>query len=103
MNRFLFIIFLISVVSNAQESLTLQDSYDLVNKNYPIAKEVNLLQKKSDFDIQAINTGKLPKIEFNGQATYQNQVTQVPGQLIPPLNKDQYRISLDFNQLIYNG
>src|SRR6478752_840271 len=103
MKRIIFILFLIPIVSLAQQSLSLQDCYNLVNKNYPIAKQVNLLQQKSDVEVDIINKGKLPKIELNAQATYQNQVTQVPGQLIPPLNKDQYRASLDFNQLIYNG
>ncbi len=46
MSRFIFILFLIPLLSNAQQSLTLQDAYNLVNKNYPIAKQVGLLQQK---------------------------------------------------------
>src|SRR5689334_993609 len=98
MKRFIFILFLMPFVSNAQESLSLQDCYNLVNTNYPIAKQVNLLQQKSDIEVNIINKGKLPKIELNAQATYQNQVPSVPSQLFPAINKDQYKGTLDFNQ-----
>ncbi len=52
-----------------------------------------------------MNTAKLPKIDLNAQASYQSDVTGLPIPLpnITPLNKDQYRATLDVNQLIYNG
>jgi outer membrane protein TolC len=94
---------LVAFYANAQQSLTLEDCYSLVNKNYPTAKQTDLLQKKSSLEIDAINKGKLPKIDLNAQGTYQNQVTTIPNPLLEPLNKDQYRATLDVNQLIYNG
>jgi outer membrane protein TolC len=91
--------------SNAQQSLTLTDCYALANKNYPIAKQIGLLQQKFDYEVDALQTGKLPKIDVNAQATYQSDVigfpTTMPG--VQPLNKDQYRTTLDVNQLLYNG
>jgi outer membrane protein TolC len=104
MKRIFTISFLLVVFySNAQQSLTLEDCYSLANKNYPIAKQTDLLQKKSTLEIDALNKGKLPKIDLNAQATYQNQVTKIPSPLLSPLNKDQYKATLDVNQLIYNG
>lgn len=103
MKKIAILFLFLSYGLNAQQSLTLEDCYNLANKNYPIAKQVDLLQKKSEYEISAINKSKLPKIDLNAQATYQNQVTEVPGQKIPPINNDQYRASLDVNQLIYNG
>lgn len=104
MKRIVFISFLlVAMYSNAQQSLTLEDCYTLVNKNYPIAKQTDLLQKKSSLEIDALNKGKLPKIDLNAQGTYQNQVTTIPNPLLEPLNKDQYRATLDINQLLYNG
>ena len=91
----------------AQQKITLNECYDLVEKNYPLAKQTNLLQQKSALEIDALNKAKLPKIDINAQATYQSAVTQLPISLpnvtITPLNKDQYRATLDVNQLIYNG
>jgi outer membrane protein TolC len=89
--------------ANAQQTVTLEECYALANKNYPIAKQNDLLQKKSDYEIDALNKGKLPKIDLNAQGTYQNQVTTIPNPFLEPLNKDQYRATLDVNQLLYNG
>lgn len=103
--RFSFL--LLITISNAQQKLTLGECYNLANKNYPIAKQTNLLQQKQAYDIDALNKGKLPKIDLNAQATYQSEVTQLPIQIpnatVNPLNKDQYRATLDVNQLLYNG
>lgn len=97
-------LFLVSF-TNAQQKITLDYCYDLVNKNYPLAKQTDLLQQKSAFEIESLNKGKLPKIDLNGQATYQSAVTGLPISLpnVTPLNKDQYRATLDVNQLLYNG
>lgn len=94
---------IITFYSNAQQSLTLEDCYALVKTNYPTAKQIDLLQQKSAFEIDAIHKGKLPKIDLNAQGTYQNQVTTIPNPFLEPLNKDQYKATLDVNQLIYNG
>jgi len=108
MKNILKIAFLLVVtISNAQQTLSLENCYDLVNKNYPLAKQTDLLQQKSAFEIDALNKGKLPKIDLNAQGTYQSAVTELPIHLpnvtVNPLNKDQYRATLDVNQLIYNG
>jgi outer membrane protein TolC len=104
MNKYIKIAFLlVAAISNAQQSLTLEDCYALANKNYPIAKQIGLLQQKSDYEVEALQTGKLPKIDLVAQGTYQNQVTTIPNPVLEPLNKDQYRANFDVNQLIYNG
>jgi outer membrane protein TolC len=101
----LLLLFLVSISSNAQQNLTLEECYSLVTKNYPLSKQTGLIQQKSSYEIEALSKGKLPKIDVNAQATYQSDVigfpTTMPG--VQPLNKDQYRATLDVNQLIYNG
>jgi outer membrane protein TolC len=94
---------LIAFYANAQQSLTLEDCYALANKNYPIAKQIGLLKQKSDYEVDALQTGKLPKIDLIAQGSYQNQVTTIPNPILEPINKDQYRANIDVNQLIYNG
>jgi outer membrane protein TolC len=95
--------FLFPFFGLAQQKMTLENCYSLVRQNYPTAKQIPLLQQKSDYEVNALQTGKLPKIDLNAQGTYQNQVTEIPNPFIPPLNKDQYKASLDVNQLLYNG
>jgi hypothetical protein len=71
----------------------------------PIARQTDLLQQKSVLEIEAINKAKLPKIDLNAQATYQSDVTSLPisYKCYSKSNKDQYRTTVDVNQLIYNG
>lgn len=108
MKRIISILFLVVALNaNAQQSMTLEACYALALNNYPLAKQTELLEQKTAFESNSLNKGKLPKIDLNAQATYQSEVTQLPIQLpnvtINPLNKDQYRATLDVNQLLYNG
>jgi len=103
------LIALLSIPSlvTAQQTMSLEECYGLANKNYPIAKQIGLLKNKANLEIDIIATAKLPKLDLNAQATYQSDVIKFPFQLpnatIKPLNKDQYKATLDINQLIYNG
>ena len=101
----LILLFLLAVSSQAQNTLTLDDCYALATKNYPLSKQGVLLQQKASYEIEALSKGKLPKIDLNAQATYQSDVIGFPAAFpgVSPLNKDQYRATLDVNQLIYNG
>lgn len=108
MKKIILLLLLASpLFSVAQQTLTLEECYALANKNYPLAKQNELLQQKSNLDTEVLNKAKLPKIDLNAQATYQSDVTALPISLpnvtVTPPNKDQYRATLDFNQLLYNG
>ena len=108
MKKLVFI--LIGVVffkASAQQTLSLQECYALVEKNYPLASNANLLEEKANFDIEVLKKDRLPKLDINAQATYQSEVIEFPGDIpnanFETPNKDQYRATLDANQLIYNG
>lgn len=108
MKNFLFVFFAITpLVAFAQQTLTLQECYVLAEKNYPLAKQTVLLEEKTQSEIAILEKGKLPKLDLNAQATYQSDVIElplaIPNSTIEPPNKDQYRTTLDANQLIYNG
>ena len=103
----IIILVLLSFSMKAQQILTLEECYSLVNKNYPLARQTDLLNNRTDLEISVLEKAKLPKVDLNAQATYQSDVIEFPFQLpnstVEPLNKDQYRATLDVNQLIYNG
>ena len=108
MKNILKIAFLLIITfSKAQQKLTLEECYNLVDKNYPLAKQSQLLDQKSSFETEALQKAKLPKVDVNAQATYQSDVTQLPISLpnvsVNPANKDQYRATLDINQISHNG
>lgn len=101
----LLLFLMIPLFTVAQQKITLEDCYALANKNYPLAQQQNWLQQKNALETETLQKGKLPKIDLNAQATYQSEVTQIPVAMpnVTPLNKDQYRATLDINQLLYNG
>lgn len=108
MKSYLYILFFFVTLSAlSQEALSLEECYLLAEKNYPLARQTDLLLEKSKSEIEIINKGRLPQLDLNAQATYQSDVIQfpleIPNATVIPPNKDQFRASLDANQLIYYG
>lgn len=107
--RFLsvIIIFLFTFSVEAQHILSLKESYELAEKNYPLARKVELLGNKTIAEVAEIQKEKLPRIDLNAQAHYQSEVIsfplQLPNSTMETPNEDQYRATLDVNQLIYKG
>ncbi|WP_291865276.1 TolC family protein [Maribacter sp.] len=101
----IFFILLITLPCIAQQSITLEECYRLVAKNYPLVKQSQLLDSQNKLDAGVIANAKLPQFSLDAQATYQSDVIEIPipNAAIEPLNKDQYKATLSVNQLIYNG
>jgi len=102
------LIMVLAISSYSQKQLSLDECYNLVNKNYPLAKQTELFAKQNKLDVALIKTEKLPQLNVEAQASYQSDVTSIPivipGSTIEPPNKDQYKTAVSVNQLIYaNG
>lgn len=113
------------VISGTQDSLTLKYCHETAVKNYPLIKQKQLLVESSNLKLKNAGINYLPKIDINAQATYQSDVTQIqlpsptvdfgpnyPANLPKPTitmhtvdspAKDQYKISLDISQIIFDG
>jgi outer membrane protein TolC len=91
----------------AQQSLSLQQAYDLAQKNYPLIKQRELVKQTTDLTIDNLNKGYLPQFSLGGQATYQSEVTTIdvpiPGFKFNAPSKDQYKVLANLNQVIYDG
>lgn len=95
------------------DTLTLNGCFDEALKNYPLIKQKKFLDSINTLKINNLNKSYLPQIYINSQATYQSDVTEVSfGKSsipqfsmpqIPSADKDQYKITLDVNQIIYDG
>lgn len=89
------------------QTLTLDDCMLAAMKNHPLAGQNEIYSHTNELMQKNIENAKLPQLNINGQATYQNEVIQllvgVPGAPAPVIPKAQYKISLDANQLIYGG
>ena len=101
------LIFFLSFSLFGQDKLSLEDCYLLLKKNYPLVHQNELLANQNKLDVAVIKTDKLPKLDLLAQATYQSDVTKmpiaIPNNPAEALNKDQYKVNVSINQLIYNG
>ncbi len=93
------------------DTVTIEYCYQQAQKNYPLARQVDLLGKSTELRICNLNKNWLPQMNLNGYTSLQSAVTDVvivlPANLpaigMPPLSKDWYKLTLDVNQSIYDG
>jgi outer membrane protein TolC len=87
------------------QQLSIEECYDKARINYPLIKQKELVARSKEFTIENVKSGFLPQISLMGQASYQSEVTRLPGPavLVEPLSKDQYKVYVDVNQAIYDG
>jgi outer membrane protein TolC len=89
------------------QSLTMQQVYDSARQHYPATRQKKLVQQTANLTIDNLSKGNLPQVSINGQASYQSDVTSinipVPGINIEPPSKDQYKITADVSQVLYDG
>jgi hypothetical protein len=56
-----FVLLLLPILTNAQQTLSLENCYDLVNKNYPLAKQTELLQQNQLSKLMHLTKGNYLK------------------------------------------
>jgi outer membrane protein TolC len=101
--------FFILKMGHAQDltKVTIDECYQWTSENYPLVKQLGLIEKSKAFNLNNASKGYLPQININGQATYQSDVTSLPISLpnveIPTVSKDQYKIYADIYQPLTNG
>lgn len=96
-------LFLLSrLQSQTDTMLSLDQCYQLAKQNYPLVKQMALIDKTRDYTLANASKGYLPQLTLAGQATYQSEVTKIPislpGMSVAELSKDQYRIYGEINQ-----
>jgi outer membrane protein TolC len=103
----------VGLMAQVGQLLTIEDCYTLAKQNYPLIKQRALIQKTSAYSVENAAKGYLPQLTLSGQATYQNQTVDFSesalGAVIPPnvalpkISKDQYKVTGQVDQLIYDG
>ncbi len=102
---------LLSLWLPAQDTITLDFCYQQILKTYPLTRQSGLLDNSSALRIKNLNKNYLPAFNVNGNASWQNEVTTVTIDLpagMPPVQgpsipKDQYKLTLDVSESIYDG
>ncbi len=107
---FIFITYAITNNTVLADSLSLEQCQSFARSAAPNFNEIDLVISKSQLTIRNISSGWLPRIDLNGQASYQSDVTGIDANFPPSMNIDfptapheQFKIYLDVNQTIYDG
>lgn len=87
--------------------LTLDSCYKLAIQHNPVSRQAILYNEAWQLQESSLSSNYLPQVSFGGQASWQSDVTALPISIpnvdIPSLYKDSYKVSLDINQLIWDG
>jgi len=108
MKKIVFLFVFISGNLLAQnEVVTLNDCYENMLVNYPIADQTELYKQSNQLSLKNHQASWLPSANLNARATYQSDAIEVNISAMGndfgfAAEKDQYQASIDINQLIYD-
>ncbi len=104
----LLLLFILPVqIVFGQQNITLDSCYQWARVNYPNLKQSRLWSEITELKKENTRTIYYPQLAFNGQATYQSVVTEIPriipGFTGPSVPNDQYKAYAEFRQTIWDG
>ena len=101
------------MLASVAQAQTLEECQQAAEKNYPIIKQYGLIAQTTELTVKNIQKGWLPQITASAQATYQSNVVSWPESMqrmyqqmgldMKGLTKNQYKIGVDLQQIIYDG
>jgi outer membrane protein TolC len=87
--------------------ITLDWCQDSARANYPLIRQYGLIAEAERYSVNAAIAGFLPRLTASGKATDQSDVTsisvKVPGLSIPSPSTDQYQITGEISQTLWDG
>lgn len=97
-----------------QQTININQCYEWTRNHYPLIRQYGLIEQTEQYNLANAGKGWLPQLAVNAQATYQNEVTRLPfdtealssilpGFDIPAVSKDQYKVSAELSQTLWDG
>ncbi|AWV99344.1 TolC family protein [Arcticibacterium luteifluviistationis] len=107
MKKTFALIFLIAGSLHAQTNIGLDDLISKARDFNPQQEQMGLIDEITALQIKNLKGAYLPQSSLNGQATWQSEVTslpiRIPGVDIELPAQDQYKVTLDIQQNLYDG
>ena len=110
MRKIILALLMLPAMAQAQ---TLEECQQAAERNYPLIQQYGLIDKTTELTVANIQKGWLPQVSVSAQATLQSDVTAFPDQMqqmykamgidMKGLSKDQYRVGVDVQQMVYDG
>ena len=92
---------------------TLEECQQAAERNYPLIRQYGLIERTTDLTVSNLAKGWLPQITASAQATLQSDVVAWPDQMqiiyqqmgldMKGLKKDQYKVGIDVQQMVFDG
>ncbi len=93
--------------THAQDTVHVEQLQEAALRSDPRANQRGLLRSATDLRVAVINSDRLPRVEVNGFASHQSDVTRpnlgIAGITVPDLPKDRWQTTLDIEQRLYDG
>ncbi|HOU97904.1 MAG TPA: TolC family protein [Bacteroidales bacterium] len=100
-------IFWFNNVFSQNDTITFNSLLQSLEQNFKLKENAFNADSVYQLKNRINNTSYLPQLNLITQATYQSDVTSLPISIphvtIPTLDKDQYKVALEANQIIYDG
>ena len=103
----------VAAMAVAAVSQTLEQCQQAAERNYPLIARYGLIEKTTELTVESIANVWLPQVSASAQATVQTDVPEFPDAMrnaysqmgvdMKGLRRDQYRIGVDVQQLVYDG
>ena len=101
------------LAATALMAQTLEECQQAAERNYPLIRQYDLIRQTADLTVANIQKGWLPQVAASAQTTYQNDVAAWPQEMqglmrqmgidLKGLKKDQYRVGVDVQQMLFDG
>jgi outer membrane protein TolC len=103
----LLLTLLLTIANSQGQGQSLEDCHRWAIDASSATAQSALAKKVQDLNDQNFGVSNLPSLMFNGSASYQSDVFslpfQLPGSDVPEIPKDQYNVSLNIQQKLYDG
>ena len=92
---------------------TLEECQRAAENNYPLIRQYGLIEKTTHLTVANIQKEWLPRVSASAQVSLQSDVTAFPDEFqmlyqqmgisMDGLKKDQYRVGIDVQQIVFDG
>ena len=112
MKRFFLTLFAV-VCAAASRGQSLEECRRLARENYPEIRQYDLIAQTEQYNLSNAARAWIPQVALSGQATYQSAtptypeafktILQANGIEMAGIHRDQYKVSIDVSQHIWDG
>jgi outer membrane protein TolC len=113
MKGFVTTVLVLAFAAPVRGQITWRRCQASARENYPLIRQYGLIERSTDYSVAAAAKAWLPQVSLAAQASYQSDVASFPPEMdamfeqvgvrMQGLNREQYRLSLEVGQTLWDG